>query len=105
MPRKPGAAQSRRPRVTPSVHPERPHTLCQATALIHIGTPPSPPRPLMLSHRGKAQGGHRGEAARPGGEGGGHGLRGAAGGGTHEQDLASWQRPQAGLRIRYMGQP
>ena len=28
-----------------------------------------------------------------------------AGTGTHEQDRASWQRPQAGLRIRYMGQP
>lgn len=25
--------------------------------------------------------------------------------GTHEQDRASWQRPQAGFRIRYMGQP
>lgn len=26
-------------------------------------------------------------------------------GGTHEQDRASWQRPQAGFRIRYMGHP
>lgn len=25
--------------------------------------------------------------------------------GTHEQDRASWQRPQAGFRIRYMGHP
>lgn len=34
------------------------------------------------------------------------GRRGSGKGwGTHEQDRASWQRPQAGFRIRYMGQP
>lgn len=32
-------------------------------------------------------------------------VAGGVGLGTHEQDRASWQRPQAGFRIRYMGQP